>query len=142
MPLRLTDAEAIIATVISYRRTHQMKPITVAVVDAGGHLIMLVREDGTSNLRPEIAQGKAGGAVAMGLGSRTLYERAKTQPYFMQAMNALAKGALVPVPGGVLVRDGGQIIGAVGVTGDSSDNDEAAAIAAIEAAGFVADPGS
>lgn len=142
MSLRLTDAEAIIATVINHRRTHQMKPLTIAVVDAGGHLIMLVREDGTSNLRPEIAQGKAGGAVAMGLGSRTLYERAKTQPYFMQAMNALAKGVLVPVPGGVLVRDGGQIIGAVGVTGDSSDNDEAAAIAAIEAAGFVADPGS
>ena len=77
----------------------------------------------------------------MGMGSRAIYERAKEQPYFIQSMNALAGGALVPVPGGVLIRKGDEIVGAMGITGDSSDNDEACAVRAIEAAGFTADPG-
>ena len=77
----------------------------------------------------------------MGLGSRALFERAQEQPYFIQAMNALADGALVPVPGGVLIRESGAVIGAIGITGDSSDNDEACAVAAITGAGFQADPG-
>ena len=79
------------------------------------------------------------GCIAMGLGSRALFKRAEEQPYFIQAMNSLAGGSLVPVPGGVLIRNDGAIIGAVGITGDTSDNDEAAAIAGIEAAGFTAD---
>jgi uncharacterized protein GlcG (DUF336 family) len=103
--------------------------------------LALAREDGASNLRPEIAQGKARGAIGMGLGSRALFERAKVEPFFIQAMNALAEGSLVPVAGGVLIKQKGAIIGAVGITGDSSDNDEACAIAAIEKAGFVADGG-
>lgn len=118
-----------------------LRPITVAVVDAGGHLLALARQDGGSPLRPEIAQGKAKGAVAMGVGSRALFARAETQPYFIQSMNALAGGALVPVPGGVLIRRGGAILGAVGITGDSSDNDEACAVASIKARGLEADPG-
>lgn len=118
-----------------------MKPITIAVLDSGGFLIALAREDGTSNLRPDIAQGKARGAIGMGLGSRALYERAQSQPYFIQAMNSIAEGSLVPVPGGVLIKEDGQVLGAVGITGDSSDNDETCAIAAIEAAGFTADGG-
>ena len=101
----------------------------------------LVREDGTSALRPEIAQGKARGAVLMGLGSRALYERAKVEPFFIQAMNALSDGSLVPVAGGVLIKHEGVVLGAVGITGDNSDNDEACAIAAIETAGFVSDGG-
>lgn len=119
-----------------------LKPLTVAILDAGGHLKALSRQDGTSTLRPEIAQGKARGAISMGLGSRALFRRAQEQPYFIQAMNALSDGSLVPVPGGVLVRNAaGAIIGAVGITGDNSDNDEACAVAGIQAVGLVADAG-
>lgn len=141
MTLTLESAQLILEAGLSTARRMNLKPITVAVVDAGGHLKALLREDGTSPLRAEIAQGKAKGAVAMGLGSRALFERAKVQPFFIQAMNALAGGALVPVPGGVLVRHGDEVIGAVGITGDSSNNDEQCAVAAIEAAGFRPDPG-
>lgn len=119
-----------------------LKPLTVAILDAGGHLKALSRQDGTSTLRPEIAQGKARGAISMGLGSRALFRRAQEQPYFIQAMNALSEGSLVPVPGGVLARNrDGEIIGAVGITGDNSDNDEACAVAGIQAVGLVADAG-
>jgi uncharacterized protein GlcG (DUF336 family) len=141
MALDLATAQAIVEACLARAEAMRLKPLTVAVVDAGGHLVALARQDGASTLRPEIAQGKAKGAVAMGLGSRALHARAEAQPYFIQAMNALAKGALVPVPGGVLIRRDGAILGAVGITGDTSDNDEACAVAAIEAAGFEADTG-
>jgi len=137
----LEAAETIIAIARETARDRNLKPLTICVVDAGGYTICLVREDGTSPMRPKIAHGKAFGAIQMGLGSRTLYERAQSQPYFIQAMNSLADGSLVPVPGGVLVRHDGQIIGAVGITGASSDDDEACAIAGIKAAGFVPDCG-
>jgi uncharacterized protein GlcG (DUF336 family) len=141
MTLSLHLAQAIIRDCLEWRKTNGLKPLTVAVLDSGGFLLALAREDGTSNLRPEIAQGKARGAVAMGLGSRALFERAKVEPFFIQAMNALSNGSLVPVAGGVLVKKDGEILGAVGVTGDSSDNDEACAINAIEKAGFDGDGG-
>ncbi|PCI05679.1 MAG: GlcG protein [Hyphomicrobiales bacterium] len=141
MTLTLEVAQSIITTAIAKGHELGMNPLTVAVLDAGGHVKALAREDNTSTLRPDIATGKAHGAIALGLGSRAIFNRAKEQPYFIQTMNALANGSLVPVPGGVLIRDSGQIIGAVGITGDSSDNDEACAITAIEAAGFTADPG-
>lgn len=141
MALTLTIARSLIEECLSNAARMGLKPLTVAVVDAGGHLQALVRQDGTSTLRPEIAQGKAKGAVAMGLGSRALFDRAQSQPYFIQAMNALAGGALVPVPGGVLIRRDGTIIGALGITGDSSDNDERCAVAAIEAVGLEPDAG-
>lgn len=141
MKLDLDTAQKIVSAALDWRRGHGMKPITVAVLDSGGFLIALAREDGTSNLRPDIAQGKARGAIGMGLGSRALFERAQSQPYFIQAMNTIAEGSLVPVPGGVLIKADGQVLGAVGITGDSSDNDETCAIAAIEAAGFTADGG-
>jgi uncharacterized protein GlcG (DUF336 family) len=87
-----------------------------------------------------MAQGKARGAISLGMGSRAIFKRAQEQPFFVQALNGLAGGFLVPVPGGVLIRDSdGEIVGAVGITGDTSDNDEACA--GIEAAGFTADPG-
>jgi uncharacterized protein GlcG (DUF336 family) len=92
-------------------------------------------------MRAEIAHGKAYGALAMGMGSRALYQRAQEQPYFVGAMNTLAQGALVPVPGGVLIQDGGRLLGAVGISGDTSDNDEACAVAGIEAAGLKANAG-
>lgn len=141
MNVSLDQAQAIVKHCPDWRKTNGLKPLTIAVLDSGGYLAALSREDGTSNLRPEIAQGKARGAVAMGLGSRALFERAKAEPFFIQAMNALSQGSLVPVAGGVLIKKDGVIVGAVGVTGDSSDNDEACAISAIEKAGFVADGG-
>lgn len=141
MELTLEVAEYIAKTCLRRATETAMKPLTIAVVDAGAQLKVLFRQDGTSLMRPEIAQGKAKGAVKMGLGSRALFNRAQTEPYFIQAMNTIAGGALVPAPGGVLILKDGWIIGAVGITGDSSDNDEACAIYAIETAGFQADPG-
>lgn len=141
MNLSLSQAQAIISDCLEWRKSNGLNPLTVAVLDSGGYLQALAREDGTSNLRPEIAQGKARGAISMGLGSRALFERAKAEPFFIQAMNALSDGSLVPVAGGVLIKKDGLILGAVGITGDNSDNDEACAISAIEKAGFVADGG-
>ncbi len=141
MVLTLDAATELIGFARKRAEELSLKPLTIAVLDSGGHLKALAREDGTSTLRAEIAQGKARGAISLGLGSRALYERAKEQPYFIQSVNALANGSLVPVPGGVLIRDKGQIIGAVGITGDSSDNDEACAVFAVEAAGYSADAG-
>jgi uncharacterized protein GlcG (DUF336 family) len=141
MKLTLELAFELIAAAREKSREMNLKPLTLAVLDEGGHLKALAREDGTSTLRAEIAQGKARGAIAMGLGSRALFRRAQEQPYFIQAMNNLADGSLVPVPGGVLIRKDGEIIGALGITGDSSDNDEACAIHAIERVGLTADAG-
>ena len=141
-PITLTEAEAVIAAALKKAAELHLKPLTVAVLDAGGHLKALARQDGSSTLRPEMAQGKARGAISLGLGSRAIFRRAQEQAYFIQAVNALAGGSLVPVPGGVLMRDGaGEIVGAVGITGDTSDNDEACAVAGIEAAGYTADTG-
>ena len=141
MDLSLDDARMMADNCLEIAAEMTLKPITVAVLDAAGDLKVLLRQDGTSTLRPDIAQGKARGAIALGMGSRAIYERAKEQPYFIQSMNALSGGSLVPVPGGVLIRRDGAILGAVGITGDTSDNDEACASRAIEAAGFVADAG-
>lgn len=138
-PLTLEAANCIIAVTLKKAGELGLKPLTVAVLDAGGHLKALARQDATSTLRPEMAQGKARGAIHLGIGSRAIFERAQQQPFFVQSVNALAGGSLVPVPGGVLVTTAdGEIIGAVGVTGDTSDNDEICAVAGIEAAGFVA----
>lgn len=140
--ITLEQARTIIAAALAKGEELGFKPLAVAVLDPGGHLTAFERQDGASVMRFKIAHGKAYGAIAMGLGSRALFERAKEQPYFIQAMNALADGALVPVPGGVLVRDAeGALIGAVGVTGDTSDNDETCALAGIAAAGLEADAG-
>lgn len=109
------------------------------MLDAGGQVRAFEREDGSSNARFEIAFGKANGALALGMGSRALMARAEQQPYFIGAVAGAIGGSLVPVPGGVLVQSAdGELIGAVGITGDTSDNDEAAAIDAINAAGLVA----
>ena len=142
MTLDLETARGIIRRILDEGTTRGLKPLSVCIVDAGGHVIAFERSDGASPMRFAIAQGKAHGAVMMGIGSRALFERAQAQPYFIQAVNALSDGALVPVPGGVLIKSGGTIIGAVGVTGDTSDNDEAVAVAAITAAGFEADTGA
>ena len=138
----LKTARTIIAAALKTAADHGFKPLTVAVLDAGGALVALERSDGSSRMRPEIAMGKANGAIALGMGSRAIFKRAEQQPFFIQSMNALAKGVLVPVPGGVLIRGAeGAVVGAVGITGDTSDNDEICAIAGIEAAGLTADAG-
>ena len=114
-------------------------PLSIVVLDAGGQVRAFEREDGSSNARFEIAFGKANGALALGVGSRALMARAEQQPYFIAAATAAVGGALVPVPGGVLVQvAAGEVIGAVGVSGDTSENDEAAAVAAIESIGLKA----
>jgi uncharacterized protein GlcG (DUF336 family) len=142
MSISLAQARTIISVALEKGHALNLKPLSVAVLDAGGHLTAFEREDGASNLRFKVAFGKANGALAMGIGSRALFKRAQEQPYFVGALNGLTNGDLVPVPGGVLVKDStGAIIGAVGVTGDTSDNDEICAVAGIEAAGLGAETG-
>jgi uncharacterized protein GlcG (DUF336 family) len=119
----------------------KLKPLVVSILDARGCVKLTAAQDGTSLMRAEIAHGKAYGALAMGMGSRALFQRAQEQSYFIDAVNTIAKGALVPVPGGVLIQDGTSLLGAVGVSGDTSDNDEACAVAGIEAAGLKANAG-
>ena len=117
-------------------------PLTVAVLDAGGQLKVLKREDGSSLLRPEIATGKAWGVLGMGFGGRKLARRAAKMPMFFTALNAMSDGRMVPVPGGVLIRDAaGAIVGAVGISGDASKSDEICAVFGIEAAGLRPDTG-
>ena len=140
--ISLRRARTIIRAALAKGREQDMKPLAVVVLDAGGNVKAFEREDGASNYRFQIAHGKAHGAIGMGLGSRALFNRAEQQAYFVTAVNGLHDTALVPVPGGVLVRDKkGAILGAVGISGDQSDNDELAAIAGIEVSGLVADPG-
>lgn len=142
MQLKLQQARDIIKVALDKGAEMGLKPLTVAVLDSGGALLALERSDGSSRMRPDIAIGKANGAIALGMGSRAIFNRAQEQPYFVQSMNALAGGVLVPVPGGVLIRSAdGDILGAVGITGDSSDNDETCAVAGIESIGLVADGG-
>ncbi len=142
MELTLANAKVIIEHALNEQQKQNFKPLAIVVLGSGGAIRASESQDGTSLIRPKIAHGKAFGAFSMGLGSRALFERAKAEPFFIQSMNALCDGALVPVPGGVLIRNKeGQLLGAVGVTGDISDNDEICAVAGIEAAGFVADTG-
>ncbi|MET3721805.1 MULTISPECIES: heme-binding protein [unclassified Arthrobacter] len=139
MNLTLESARTIIDKAVAAGQEHGFKPLTVVVLDAGGHVSAAARQDGASNNRFEIAQGKAYGALALGMGSRAIMERAEQQAYFIAAATAALGGRLIPVPGGVLVRDSdGAIVGAVGISGDSSDNDETAASTAITAAGLTA----
>jgi uncharacterized protein GlcG (DUF336 family) len=139
----LARATVVVDKALAEGRSLGLPPLTVAVLDGSGCLVCFKREDGSSLLRPEIAQAKAWGALGMGMGSRALAQRASVQPAFISAVNALAGGRLIPVPGGVLIRSSGKsIIGAVGITGATSDQDEACAVAGIEAAGFSADTGA
>lgn len=143
MELKLSDAKTIIEHALAEQQKQGFKPMAVVVLGANGAIKASESQDGTSLVRPKIAHGKAFGAISLGLGSRALFERAKAEPFFIQAMNSLCDGALVPVPGGVLVRSSdGELLGAVGITGDISDSDELCAVAGIEAAGFKADTGA
>jgi uncharacterized protein GlcG (DUF336 family) len=135
--INLAKANAIIAGVFAKGAADGMKPLSCVVTDAGGHVIAFQRQDGTSYLRLDIALGKASGALALGVNSRRIGEMAAERPHFVSALAHLAPDGLLPVAGGVIVKGpDGLPIGAVGVTGDTSDNDEVAALAGIAAAGL------
>lgn len=138
MSLTLATANSIITSALAYARKVSLKPLSVVVLDTRAALVAAQSEDGVSIMRAGIAHGKANGAIQLGMGSRALMVRAEQQAYFISAINGTAGGDLVPVPGGVLVEDNGEVIGVVGISGDTSDNDEAAAVAGITAAGFSA----
>lgn len=130
--------DAALAKVIEMK----LKPMCITVLDARGCVKASIAQDGTSLMRGQVAHGKAYGALAMGLGSRALFKRAEEQPFFIDAVNTMARGALIPVPGGVLIQDqSGALLGAIGISGDTSDNDEIACVAGVEAAGLKASTG-
>jgi len=137
--LTLEKANLIINTATNKARKLNMEPITVVVLDEAGHLKAMQREDGATMIREQIATAKAWGAVSMGISSRSLASVAEKRPDFMNALLNMADGKIMPVPGGVLIRDTkNNLIGAVGISGDISDQDERCAIAGIEAVGFIA----
>jgi uncharacterized protein GlcG (DUF336 family) len=141
-PLTLDAARMIADTALAHGRSRGMAPLAVVVLDARGAPKAYLAEDGTSLLRFDIAFGKAWGTLGMGFGGRELARRAARAPAFMTALQTMSEGRMVPAAGGVLIRDAaGAIIGAVGISGDSSDNDELCAVAGIEKAGLAADTG-
>ncbi|MEP5730158.1 MAG: heme-binding protein [Sulfitobacter sp.] len=138
MTISLRKARTIIRKTLEKGSELEFKPLSVVVLDAGGHVQAFERSDGASPGRFGIAQGKAYGAVMLGLAGSAQMKRAEDQAYFMAAVNGVFGGQVVPVPGGILLHDKkGVVIGAVGVTGDTSDNDLIAGMAGIEAAGLV-----
>ncbi|GAA0317525.1 heme-binding protein [Sphingomonas oligophenolica] len=135
--ISLDQAQTIVTAALKEGRTLGLKPLSVVVLDAGGHMVAFAREDGSSNLRPQIATAKASGALALGVSSRAIGDMAIERPTFVNAAAGLNPAGIVPAAGGVLIRDeSGDLLGAVGVTGDTSDNDEKAAIAGVAAAGL------
>ena len=140
MPMTLALANTIVTESLKAGRARNFMPLTVAVLDAGGHLVSFQREDRSGIIRFDIAYGKAYGALGMGFGSRELFNRTANNPTFMATLSTVSGGRLVPVAGGVLILEGDQVIGAVGISGDVSDNDEICALAGIEAAGLTAKP--
>jgi len=140
MAVTLDQARAIIAGTRAKGREMGLKSLSVVVLDAGGHVLAFEREDGAAPGRFGIAQGKAYGAVMLGMAGRAQMARAEAQGYFMAAVNGVYGGQVVPVPGGLLLRDdAGAVIGAIGVTGDTSDNDAEAGLAGAAAAGLAAE---
>jgi uncharacterized protein GlcG (DUF336 family) len=141
--LNLEQASLIMENALAKGRKIGSPPLTVAVLDAGGHLKALKREDGAGILRPDIAIGKAWGALGMGFGTRELAQRANQMPIFFGSLAAMSQGKMVPVPGGVLIRSpSGEIVGAVGISGDTSERDEECAVFGVKATGLTADSGS
>jgi len=139
--LTLKMAENIAEAVLSYARKQDMMPLTVAILDRGGHLVTFLREDDSSIMRPDIAIGKAWGSLGMGVNTRLLRDRLADRPAFQNALSVASGGRVIPVPGGVLIKNQqDKIMGAVGVSGDTSDKDEACAIHGIRETGLSPDP--
>jgi uncharacterized protein GlcG (DUF336 family) len=142
MPLTLEIARTMIDAALAKSVALQLKPLAVAVLDARGCMIAFAAQAGTSTLREQIARGKASGALALGIGTRAIFKRAETQAFFIDAVNTLSRGEIIPSPGGVLIRDAsGQLLGAIGISGDTGDNDEICALAGIAAANLVGETG-
>ncbi len=140
--ITLTQADLIADAALQKGRTSHFQPLTVVVLDAGGHTKVIKREDGSSLMRADIAMGKAWGVLGMGFGGRELARRAEKVPGFFTALNVMSEGRMVPVAGGVLIRDHeNNIIGSIGISGDTSDNDEVCAVAGVLAASLLADTG-
>jgi uncharacterized protein GlcG (DUF336 family) len=141
--MTLAQASTIVDAALEKGAELGLAPLTVAVLDRGGHLVAFKREDRSGILRGDIAIGKAWGALGMGWGSREIANRAAKMPVFFTALADVSGGRLLPVPGGVLILDRSlDLIGAAGISGDTSDNDEICAVTGIEAAGLVAQPGA
>ena len=137
----LDQAAAIVDGALAVARSEDLMPLTVAVLDSGGHLVALKREDGSGIMRPQIAVGKAWAALGMGASSRALRDRLTDRPTFISALTAAAEGRFVPVPGGVLIHGAnGGVLGAVGISGDASEKDEHCAVQGVKAAGLAPDP--
>ena len=140
--LILEQIQQIIQAAITKGHKLRLAPLTVVVLDDGGHIKGMQREDGTTFFRPQIAFGKAWASIALGMASRTLFSMGEDRPIFMNSLISLSDQRLVPIPGGVLIKNQqGDVLGSVGITGDTSDNDEACAAAGIEAAGLTAECG-
>ena len=143
MRLTFDQALAIAKATLEEGRGRDFAPLCAVVLDAGAHPVVVLRDDGASISRPEIATAKAAGCLGMGFGGRELAKRAAHVPHFFAALTTVLPKGILPVPGGVLIRDEtGEILGAIGVSGDTSDNDEICAVAAIEAVGLKADTGA
>lgn len=140
--LTLAQAATIVDAALAHGKTLKLEPLTVAVLDAGGHLVAFKREDNSGILRGEIAQGKAWGCLGMGFGGREFARRVASGPVFLNALMAASGGRVVPAAGGVLIRGAdGAVLGAVGISGDVSENDEKCAVHGIAAAGLKPDTG-
>ncbi|MBB3396016.1 heme-binding protein [Rhizobium sp. BK060] len=141
--LALKDAQEIASAALTYATSRQLMPLSVVVLDQRGVLKVAGTQDGASLARPDIALAKANGALSMGMGSRDLAKAAINAPHFIQSLSTTIRGGIVPHLGGVLIRNAdGQLLGAVGISGDRGDRDEAAAIHGVQTAGFVADAGA
>jgi uncharacterized protein GlcG (DUF336 family) len=139
--ITLDQAATVVDAALAAARKESLMPLTVVVLDKGGHMVALKREDKSGILRVEIATGKAYGALGMGVSSRLMRDRFAERGNFVSGLAAASDGRFVPVPGGVLIRDaGGDILGAVGISGDASDKDEFAAIEGVKASGLTPDP--
>lgn len=143
MTITLDQAQRIVSAAHAHGTEQGFNPLTVAVLDPGGAIVALGRQDGSGYLRPDLAVGKANGVLALGMTNRAIAARAADSPEFFTSVAGLAGGKIFSVPGGVFVKDAeGTLHGAVGVTGDASLNDEAAAVAGIESVGLVAITGA
>lgn len=140
--LPLKCAEEIVDHALRIARENQLLPLAVSVLDSGGHLVAFKREDGAGIMRSDIASGKAWGALGMGISSRTIRDRLSERVAFQASLATASQGRFVPVPGGVLICEGDEVIGAVGISGDASDKDEFVAIESIKAANFTSHPES
>jgi uncharacterized protein GlcG (DUF336 family) len=143
MAITLEQATAVVEAALAHGATLECDPLTVAVLDPGGHLVSFARQNNSGIARPQIAVGKAWGALGMGFGTREHARRAESMPLFFTTVAVASDGRMIPVPGGVLIRDGnGTLLGAVGISGDTSVRDEDCAVHGVEAAGLAADTGA